>query len=84
MSDGERLVDQPVGARVSVVAITDRGDPVGERLAALGLLPGTEVRVVRRAPLGDPTVYEFRGYQLCLRRSEARRVQVRAAAEARS
>jgi Fe2+ transport system protein FeoA len=35
------------------------------------------VLAVRRAPLGDPTVYEFRGTRLCLRHSEARRVQVR-------
>jgi ferrous iron transport protein A len=31
---------------------------------------------VRRAPLGDPVVYELRGYHLCLRRSEATRIRV--------
>ncbi len=35
------------------------------------------MRALHRAPLGDPTLYEVRGTQLCLRRSEARRVQVR-------
>ena len=49
---------------------------VGRRLSDLGFLPGTAVRVVRRAPLGDPTVYELRGYQLCLRRAEASRIKV--------
>jgi Fe2+ transport system protein FeoA len=34
------------------------------------------VRCRRRAPLGDPRVYELRGTQLCLRRSEAARVLV--------
>lgn len=52
---------------------------MGRRLADLGFLPGTEVRVVRRAPLGDPTVFELRGFQLCLRRSEAALVRVSAA-----
>jgi len=33
--------------------------------------------MVRNAPLGDPVIYELRGTQLCLRRSEARLVQVR-------
>ncbi len=60
-----------------VIAEVRAGDPVGERLLDLGLLPGTTVRVLRRAPLGDPTVYELRGYQLCLRRTEADRVHVR-------
>ena len=41
------------------------------------MLPDTPVRVVRRAPLGGPGVYELRGYQLCLRREDAARVRVR-------
>jgi ferrous iron transport protein A len=50
---------------------------IGVRLQELGLLPGTRVRVLRRAPLGDPTLYEVRGAQLCLRASEARGIRVR-------
>ena len=46
------------------------------RLLDLGLLPGTEVRAIRRAPLGDPAVYELRGARLCLRREDARHVQL--------
>ncbi len=61
------------GARVTAV---DGGSAIGRRLLDLGFVPGTEVRVVRRAPLGDPIEYELRGYRLCLRRSEALRVQV--------
>ena len=37
----------------------------------------TRIRVVRRAPLGDPCVYALRGYRLCLRRADARHVLVR-------
>jgi ferrous iron transport protein A len=51
--------------------------PVEERLRDLGLLPGTAVRALRRAPLGDPTEYELRGYRLCLRQTEGARVHVR-------
>jgi ferrous iron transport protein A len=47
------------------------------RLEALGFLPETLVACRRRAPLGDPRVYELRGTQLCLRRSEAARIRVR-------
>ena len=59
-----------------LVESVDASTPVGRRLADLGFLPGTQVRVLRRAPLGDPIVYELRGYRLCLRRAEAARVLV--------
>ena len=62
----------------AVVASIDASGPVGRRLLDLGLLPGTPVRMLRRAPLGDPTVYELRGYRLCLRRQEGERVRVTA------
>ena len=69
------LSDLPVGGRAFVVAL-DASPELAARLTALGFLPATEVRCRRRAPLGDPRVYELRGAQLCLRRSEARRVLV--------
>ena len=37
------------------------------RLASLGFVAGTEVRVVRLAPFGDPIEFEIRGARLCLR-----------------
>ena len=41
------------------------------RLMELGLLPGTPLKVVRFAPLGDPVEVVIRGYHLSLRRGEA-------------
>lgn len=63
------------GERVRVTAV--RGDDaIARRLDDLGLREGVEVEVLRRAPFGDPTVFELHGYQLCLRRSESERVEV--------
>ena len=63
---------------VAVVSeVQDQSDPVGLRLSHLGFLPGTPIRVLRRAPLGDPTVYQLRGNQMCLRRAESSRIIVR-------
>ena len=42
----------------------------------LGLVPGSEVQVVRRAPLGDPIEYRIRDVHLSLRRVEAANVHV--------
>lgn len=76
------LADLPVGARAEIVSVEASPgaagpDGVAARLADLGFLPGTAVQVLRRAPLGDPRVYELRSTRICLRRREARRVRVR-------
>ena len=67
------------GAVVHVLGV-EGDDPIARRLDDLGLRLGARVEVIRRAPMGDPTVFELHGYQLCLRRSESARVQVRPAA----
>jgi ferrous iron transport protein A len=46
------------------------------RLMELGLVPGTEVRVEKVAPLGDPLELSARGSRLSIRRAEARAVDV--------
>ncbi len=46
------------------------------RLLELGILPGTEIELVRYAPLGDPIDLKVRGYHLSIRKSEAALVRV--------
>jgi len=70
------LHELPRGAPAVIEAMATDG-PLAQRLADLGFLPGTRVAMIRRAPLGDPAVYEIRGTQLCLRRSEAAGIRVR-------
>ena len=54
-----------------------------QRLAEMGLTAGSQVRVVRIAPLGDPVQIAVRSYQLSLRRSEMRCVLVDADSDPR-
>ena len=75
-SDALALSDLSPGEPAVVEAVAAAG-PIGRRLLDLGFLPDTPVALVRRAPLGDPSVYQIRGSQLCLRRSEASRIRVR-------
>ena len=42
----------------------------------MGLVPGTPIRFVRVAPLGDPIQVRVRNYNLALRRSEAQAILV--------
>lgn len=46
------------------------------RLMELGLVPGTTVDFIRRAPLGCPYELRVRGTHLSLRRTEAEQVHV--------
>lgn len=76
----ETLDRIPRGGRVRVVGVDAglAGDPIARRLDDLGIRAGVAIEVIRRAPLGDPTVFELHGYQLCLRQSESTRVRVEA------
>ena len=42
----------------------------------MGLLPGTRIEAIRRAPLGDPLKIKLRGYLLSLRLADASRIQL--------
>lgn len=46
-------------------------EEASHRLMEMGLLPGTPLKVIRYAPLGDPIEILVRGYHLSLRRTEA-------------
>jgi len=53
------------------------GCEVRDHLLELGFTLGTEVTVIRVAPMGDPLTVRIRGYQLSLRRREAEAVTMR-------
>lgn len=69
------LADLPLGQLAKIVSI-DCERHLSRRLMEMGLLPGTPVRVVRVAPLGDPIELRVRNYALSLRRAEASNIAV--------
>jgi len=62
-------------ARIMSIAPALRGIE-RHRLLDLGLVPGTEVEVIRRSPGGDPTAYRIRGAVIALRRDQVDLVRV--------
>lgn len=64
------LAELPVGSSGRVLSFS-KGSRAAMRLRELGLLPGTVIRLVRYAPLGDPLEIDVRGFHLSLRKSEA-------------
>jgi ferrous iron transport protein A len=46
------------------------------RILEMGIIPGIDLEVVRKAPLGFPIEIKVRGYLLTLRESEAKCIEI--------
>jgi len=73
----ETLDRTPAGSRVRVERIDGA---LATRLAELGLVPGSEVEVVRTIPLGGPIVLDREGFRFAIRRVDAGAILVRGGA----
>ncbi|MDO4841152.1 MAG: ferrous iron transport protein A [Phoenicibacter congonensis] len=69
------MKDAKVGES-SVVAKIHGSGALRRRIMDMGITRGTELTVVKEAPLGDPMEIELRGYHLSLRRRDAELVEV--------
>ncbi|GAB06799.1 hypothetical protein GII30_16805 [Gordonia amarae] len=71
------------GHTATVIGISGDADPhVIHRLSAMGLVRGTEVTVLRAAPLRDPRQYRFRDTSICLRGAQTSLIDVELRGEA--
>lgn len=64
------------GQSAVVDQITINGE-LGRRIRDMGLVPGTSLTVMGRAPLRDPVEIKLKGYNLTLRNNEADYILVR-------
>lgn len=60
-----RIGDKRKIAKVGGVGV------VRHRLLEMGIIPGTQVSVTKKAPLGDPIQIHIRGYELSIRKEDA-------------
>ena len=63
-----------VGESGKVVGVVGEGR-IKRRLFDMGITPGADVLLRKRAPLGDPIEVTVRGYELTLRKAEAAYVE---------
>ena len=64
-----------VGTEVKIIAVGGEGQ-LRVRLLDMGLIPQTQVRVQKVAPMGDPIEIHLRGYELTIRKEDAARIEV--------
>lgn len=69
------LRESPIGRTARILRV-DGERAFRRRLLELGLVPGTEVEVVRVAPLGDPIELVARGCFLSIRKEDAAAIEV--------
>lgn len=71
----QTLRDAKIGQTVTVVKLEGEG-AVKRRIMDMGITKGTEVYVRKVAPLGDPIEVTVRGYELSLRKADAKMILV--------
>lgn len=71
------LADLRPGSRAVVARLCEQADAAtARRYFDLGFVPGSEIHVVRRAPMRGPVVVRVAGYEIALRRDQARCIKV--------
>lgn len=69
------LSDIECGSTVKVVKLHGEG-AIKRRIMDMGITKGTSIYVRKLAPLGDPIEVTVRGYELSLRKSDAKIIEV--------
>ena len=70
------LRDVKIGAHAKVVKVHGEG-ALRQRILDMGVTKGTEIKVLKMAPFGDPLEVTVRGFQLSLRKAEAACIEVK-------
>lgn len=69
------IVDLKIGEK-GVVKKLYGTSAVKRHIMDMGITKGTELTLVKVAPLGDPMELEVRGYELSIRASEAKDIEI--------
>jgi len=69
------LRNAKVNQHLMIVSVGAEGE-LGRRIRDMGLITGTEVTVIGKAPLRDPVALRLKDFTLTLRNSEADHIMV--------
>lgn len=75
------LNELTVGQSCKVIAVNGEGR-IRRRMFDMGVTPGAEIYLRKKAPLGDPLEVTLRGYELTLRAAEAELAEIEVIEEA--
>ena len=69
------LKDAKIGETVKVVRLHGEG-ALRQHFLDMGIIPGTDITIVKYAPMGDPVELRLHGYELTLRLEDAAKIDV--------
>ena len=69
------LKELKIGQSAVIKAVGGEG-ALRQHFLDMGVIPGTEVTVIKYAPLGDPVELQIHGYELTLRLEEASKIEI--------
>ena len=69
------LDEMPIGQEAVITKVGGEG-VLRCRLLDMGLIPKTKVKIRKVAPMGDPIELHIRGYELTIRKEDARQIEV--------
>ncbi len=76
------IADLRPGTHAVISRLCEADDAAtARRYFDLGFIPGAEILVVRRAPMRGPVVVRVAGYEIALRRDQARCIKVDAGSD---
>ena len=71
-----RLDELEIGKDAIIASVESDDAALRQHILDMGLTPGTEVTMMKLAPMGDPMEIRLRGYELTLRRADASRIEL--------
>ena len=72
----EHLSDLKIGQKCKVLALHNDNPQLRRRLLDMGITKGVIVEIKKIAPFGDPIDITLRGYELCIRLSDAKNIDI--------
>lgn len=78
-----KKLDELVKGETGLIKKVEGEGKLRRRLFDMGVTPGAEVLLRKKAPLGDPIEITIRGYELSLRKVEANLIYVEVKEEAK-
>ena len=70
------LKELEVGKSAVICSVGGKG-ALRQHFLDMGLIPGTKVTLQKIAPMGDPIQIQVRGYELTIRREDARKIALK-------
>lgn len=70
----QKLLSEFVKGERGIIKTVNGDGKIRRRLFDMGITPGADVYLRKKAPLGDPIEVTIRGYELTLRKVEAQNV----------